>query len=335
MALSVETRAEAARLLEKSLGGEILACMNDPRVEDLFLNSDGSCFAQYADRTVRLATSLSPEGRYVIIGYAGSLTGTAADGTARYCVDGKLHSGQRFHGVLPPRAVGGPYIVMRNPPRVVYRLQHYVEAGVMTRETADALVQCLVEKKNIIIFGVMGSGKTSLLTCLLNHPAAINDRIGLLEDSEEVNIDAAPNKVVKSTLGGTYRELVYDILRERVMRCIIGEGRDGGVWDWVKALNAVPGGSLITLHADNLNGSMERLEQLAAEVVVDVKTQRPVLIRAAQRLVPVHLLPSGRRCVPGVYEPVGHTGDHYTFKTVCGDPVGTTVRSEQSPVASV
>jgi type IV secretion system protein VirB11 len=321
MAPSFETRAEAARLLEKSLGREILSCMNNPLVEDLFLNSDGSCFAQYADRTERLETRLPPEGRYIIIGYAGTIIGTAADGVTRFAVDGKLHSGQRFHGVLPPRAVGGPYIVMRNPPRVVYRIQQYVEAGVMTQEVADGLVQCLIDKRNIIIFGVMGSGKTSLLTCLLNHPAAINDRIGLLEDSEEVNIEAAPNKVVKSTLGGTYQDLVYDILRERVMRCIIGEGRDGGVWDWVKALNAVPGGSLITLHADNLNAGMERLEQLAAEVVVDVKTQRPVLIRAAQRLVPIQLLPTGKRHVAGIYEPTGHNGDRYGFRVVCGEPI--------------
>ena len=61
------------------------------------------------------------------------------------------------------------------------------------------------------------SGKTSLLTCLLNHPAAINDRIALLEDSEEVNIDAAENKVVKSTLGGTYAELVWGASRISVI----------------------------------------------------------------------------------------------------------------------
>lgn len=325
MAMSFESRAEAASLLEKALGNEILECMKNPLVEDLFLNSDGSCFAQYADRTVKLKTTLPEQARFIIIGYAGSIIGAAADGASRFAVDGKLHSGQRFHGVLPPRAVGGPYIVMRNPPRIVYKIQQYVELGSMTEEIADGLVQCLIDKLNIIIFGVMGSGKTSLLTCLLNHPAAINDRIGLLEDSEEINVDAVPNKVVKSTLGGTYQELVYDILRERVMRCIIGEGRDGGVWDWVKALNAVPGGSLITLHADNVNGCMERLEQLAAEVVVDVKTQRPVLIRAVKRLVPIHLLPNGKRFVPGIYEPTGHDGDRYTFRTVCGDLAETII----------
>src|SRR5689334_9781977 len=116
MALSSETRAEAARLLAKALGDEILAHMADPKVEDLFLNANGTVFARYADRKVRLETVLSPEARHIIIGYAGSLIGMAADGVTRCTVDGKIPSGQRFHGVIPPRAVGGPYIVMRNPP---------------------------------------------------------------------------------------------------------------------------------------------------------------------------------------------------------------------------
>lgn len=320
MALSAATRAEAARLLEKSLGSEILECMKNPLVEDLFLNSNGTCFVRYADRKERLRTVLSPEARHIIIGYAGSLIGMAADGVARFTVDGKLHSGQRFHGVLPPRAVGGPYIVMRNPPRTVYRLGDYVDDGVLSQEVADGLVACMLGKKNTIILGVMGSGKTSLLTCLLNIPEVRDDRIALLEDSEEVNIDEVPDKIVKSTLGGTYNELVYDVLRERPDRCIIGEGRDGGVWDWAKSLNAVPGGSLITLHGDTLNSGMERFEQLTAEVVVDVAAQRPVLIRAGQRVVLIRLLPNGRRYVPGIYEPTGHNGDKYEFRTICGEP---------------
>lgn len=320
MALSIGSRAEAARLFEKSLGSEILDCMKDHAVEDLFLNADGSCFARYSNRTERLKTTLSPEARFIIIGYAGSIIGTTADGVSRFTVDGKVHSGQRFHGVLPPRSVGGPYIVMRNPPRKVYRRADYVAQGVMTQEVSDGLERCLIDKVNIVIPGVMGAGKTSLLTCLLNDPAAINDRIAKLEDTDEINIDAAPNKVEKSTLGGTYSQLVYDVLRERVDRCIIGEGRDGGVWDWIKALAAVPGGSLITIHADTLNTSMERLEQLCAEVVVDVAVQRPVLIRAVNRLVPIRLLPNGQRYVPGIYEPIRHNGNRYEFRTVYGTP---------------
>jgi type IV secretion system protein VirB11 len=318
MALSTATRAEAARLLEKSLGNEILECMRDPKVEDLFLNSNGTCFVRYADRKARLKTVLSQEARHIIIGYAGSLIGMAADGVARFAIDGKLHSGQRFHGVLPPRAVGGPYIVMRNPPRTVYRLENYVDAGVMTSEVASGLETALANTETIIVVGVTGSGKTSLLTCLLNHPAVIGDRIALLEDTEEVNVDVIPDRIVKSTLGGTMRELVFDVLRERPERIIIGEGRDGAVWDWIKAVMTGHKGGMIMLHADNAAGGMERLEQLAAEVVADVATQRPLLIRTAQRLVPVQLLPNGRRFIPGIYEPAGHDGDQYTVKAVCG-----------------
>ena len=141
MALSTASRAEAARLIEKSIGPEILECMRNPQVEDIFMNSDGSCFAQYSHETKRLETVLAAAARTNIINYAGSLIGMTADGLTRFAVDGKLHSGQRFHGVVAPRAVGGPYIVLRNPPSVVYRLQQYVEAGVMSKEIADMLVQ--------------------------------------------------------------------------------------------------------------------------------------------------------------------------------------------------
>lgn len=318
MALSTTTRAETARLLDKSLGAELLECMRDPTVEDLFLNSNGSCFVKYSNRKVRLKTQLSPEARFVIVAYAGSLIGFQADGVTRFTVDGKLPSGQRFHGVLPPRAVGGPYIVMRNPPRVVYKLSDYVDAGVMTRTVADGLETCLVDRETIVIVGVTGSGKTSLLTCLLNHPAVIGDRLALLEDTEEVNVDLVPDKVVKSTLGGTMRELVFDVLRERPERILIGEGRDGAVWDWIKAVMTGHKGSMITVHAEDAAGGMERLEQLSAEVVTDVATQRPLLIRTASRLVPVQLLPNGKRHVPGVYEPTGHDGTQYTVVPVYG-----------------
>jgi type IV secretion system protein TrbB len=321
MGLSTATRAEAARLLEKSLGGEILECMRDPLVEDLFLNSNGTVFVRYAGRKAKLKTVLSAEARFIIIGYAGSLIGMTADGVTTFAVDGKLHSGQRFHGVLPPRAVGGPYIVMRNPPRTVYRLENYVDAGVMTAEVADGLVQALVNKETIIIIGITGSGKTSLLTCLLNHPAVIEDRIALLEDTEEVNVDVIPDRIVKSTLGGSMRELVFDVLRERPDRIIIGEGRDGAVWDWIKAVMTGHRGSMITLHSDNAAGGMERLEQLTAEVVTDVATQRPLLIRTAQRLVPVQILPDGKRYIPGIYVPTGHDGDRYDVDVVCGAPL--------------
>ncbi|MGF7213201.1 type IV secretion system protein VirB11 [Skermanella aerolata] len=325
MALSATTRAEAARLLEKSLGPEILACMADPEVEDLFLNADGACFAQYAGRKVRLETVLPPEARFVIIGYAGSIIGTTADGVTRYTVDGKLHSGHRFHGVLPPRAVDGPYIVMRNPPKKIYRIGDYVDAGVMTAAVAGGLEVALADRETIVIVGVTGSGKTSLLTCMLNHPATVGDRIALLEDTEEVNVEAVPDRVVKSTLGGTMRELVYDVLRERPQRIVIGEGRDGAVWDWVKAVMTGHRGSMITLHADNAADGMERLEQLAAEVVTDVATQRSLLIRTVRRLVPVQVLPDGRRHVPGIYEPYDHQGGGYRVRALCGVPIQTII----------
>src|SRR5690349_25088780 len=88
--------------------------MKDPLVEDIFLNANGSVFVRYAGRKVRLDVRVDAEAMSLVIGYAGTLIGMTADGVSRFAVDGKLPSGQRFHGVVPPRAAQGPYVVMRN-----------------------------------------------------------------------------------------------------------------------------------------------------------------------------------------------------------------------------
>ena len=325
MSLSTQTRAETARLVDQALGAEIVECLNDPKVEDTFIN-DGSTFVRYAGHKVKLKTVLTPAARMGVIGFAGTLIGQRADGVVRFTVDGKLPRGQRFHGVIPPRAVGGAYIVMRNPPKTIYTLARYVDDGVMSKEVADGLEKALADQEKILINGETGAGKTSLLTCLINHPVSRDMRTALLEDAEEVNMEAVEDKIVKSTLGGTMRELVFDAMRERPDRIIIGELRDGAAWDWIKAIETGHKGSMSSIHAQHPHTSMGRLERLCAEVLGEsASSQRDLLIEMVTRLVPIVLLPNGKRHVPGVYAPTQFCNGRYQVSTICGTAIQATV----------
>lgn len=319
MRFSQTARATTFNLLLKLLGSEIVGHMTDPLVEDIFLNSNGAGFVRYAGKKTKLGVSVDGEAMSLIIGYAGTLVGMTADGVARFAVDGKLPSGQRFHGVVPPRAAQGPYIVMRNPPRTIHTLGSYVDQGVMTAAVADQLRSDVDDAKTIVIGGVTGAGKTSLMTCLVNTGAAREARIVLLEDAEEVNVDAVEDRIVKSTLGGTMDELAYDALRERPERIYIGEVRDRAMKTWLEVVGTGHPGSMVTLHAGSPRGVMARAEQLVSEAVVDVAGQRPVLCDTIDRVVVVALGRDGKRRVPGVYAPAGHKDGRYEIRTVAGD----------------
>ena len=293
--------------------------MKDDLVEDIFLNANGTVFVRYAGKKTKLDVRVDAEAMSLVIGYAGTLIGMTADGTTRCAVDGKLPSGQRFHGVVPPRAAEGPYVVLRNPPRTIHTLAGYVEQGVMAEGVADQLRRDVDDAKTIVIGGVTGAGKTSLMTCLVNTGAARAARIVLLEDAEEVNVDAIEDRIVKSTLGGTMAELAYDALRERPERIYIGEVRDRAMKTWVEVVGTGHPGSMVTLHAGGPMGTMERAEQLVSEAVVDVAGQRPVLVKTIERIVVVMLGGDGKRRVPGVYTPIGYKDDRYEIATVAGD----------------
>ena len=320
MSLSPTARATTFNLLLKLLGSEIVGHMQDPLVEDIFLNANGTVFVRYAGRKVRLDVRVDAEAMSLVIGYAGTLIGMTADGVSRFAVDGKLPSGQRFHGVVPPRAAQGPYVVMRNPSRTIHTLGGYVEQGVMTEAVADQLRRDVDDAKTIVIGGVTGAGKTSLMTCLVNTGAARAARIVLLEDAEEVNVDGIEDRVVKSTLGGTMDELAYDALRERPERIYIGEVRDRTMKTWIEVVGTGHPGSMLTLHAGSPRGVMVRAEQLVSEAVVDVAGQRAVLCDTIERIVVVALGRDGRRRVPGVYAPVKYnSAGRYEIRAVAGD----------------
>lgn len=327
--MSPETRASTYALLLKLLGPEVVRLMEPtrgseaPPVEDLFLNAgdpDGPVFARYAGRKERLAVRLGPDTMLTVINYAGRLIGMDADGVRSFTVSGKLPGGQRFHGVVPPRAANGPYAVIRIPSRRVLTIGDYVGNGVMSPEVGEQLARDVEDARTVVIAGPTGAGKTSLLTCLLNTGRARRSRVALLEDAAEVNVNALDDVIVKSTLGGTMAELAYDVLRERPDIVVIGEVRDGALWVWVKVVRTGHPGSMVTIHADGPAGAMVRAEQLVSEAVPDATAQRAVLCDAVDRIVVVRLRPDGRREVPGVYEPIGHDGRGYVIRTVAGMP---------------
>jgi len=79
----------------------------------------------------------------------------------------------------------------------VFTLADYVAAKIMSEWQAEALIDAVAARKNILVAGGTSTGKTTLTNALLAEVAKTDDRVVLIEDTRELQC-AAPNLVVAS-----------------------------------------------------------------------------------------------------------------------------------------
>src|SRR5437867_5455552 len=171
--------------------------------------------------------------------------------------------------MFPPCSVNGPTLTIRKFTHR-YTLQELVDLGTLTPELAGMLRASIDARKNILISGGTGTGKTTLLNALA---ATIpdGDRIVLIEETSEIMIDK-PNLVrfearrAQTPLGDeaplpavTIADLLRATLRHRPDRILVGEVRGPEAFDLLQALNTGHLGSMSTIHANNAEQALTRL----------------------------------------------------------------------------
>jgi type IV secretion system protein VirB11 len=264
-------RERSRQMLRTALGPLLLARLEDPGVAEVMLNPDGRVWidrfdaglvdaglavsAQDAERILRLvAHHVAAEIHADQPRLSAELPGT----------------GERFEGLMPPLATA-PTFSIRKPASLVFRLDDYVRAGIMTAREGQVLADAVRDRANILVAGPTSSGKTTLVNALLAEIALGGDRVILLEDLRELQC-AAVNQVALRTREGvaSLTDLVRSALRLRPDRIIIGEVRGPEALDLIKAWGTGHPGGVGTLHAGSALGALLRLEQLIQEAVVTV-----------------------------------------------------------------
>jgi type IV secretion system protein VirB11 len=175
--------------------------------------------------------------------------------------------GFRIAGAVPPVTQGGPALCIRKPPKRIYSLDDLQTQGLLKPEHATFLRQALLARKNILISGGTGSGKTTFANALLKEISILarNERFIVLEDIPELQLDA-PNTVFLRTSGSLSLALLVRLtLRLRPDRIIVGEVRGGEALELVKSWNTGHPGGIATLHANSALSTLSRLDQLVME----------------------------------------------------------------------
>lgn len=138
----------------------------------------------------------------------------------------------------------------------------------------EFLELAVLSKRNILIVGKTGSGKTTMTKSLIQH-IPIAERLVTIEDVHELFMRDVPNKVhlfyARDDEGGsrvTPKQALASCLRMKPDRILLAELRGDEAWEFIKSVNTGHPGSISTMHA---NGAYEAFEQLTA-FIKDSKT---------------------------------------------------------------
>lgn len=183
--------------------------------------------------------------------------------------DARLENGARVCMILPPVALNGPIISIRQFPAKPVRMEQLIAWGAVTEEAVDFLRKLVIAGYNIFISGGTGSGKTTFLNALSDFIPK-DERIITIEDNAELQIQGVDNLVqLEARKGNTQgehavpiRELIKASLRLRPDRIIVGEVRGEETIDMLQAYNTGHDGSLSTGHGNSPQDMLMRLETM-------------------------------------------------------------------------
>ncbi len=227
-------------------------------------------------------------------------------------VDARLLDGSRVNAIIPPLAVSGPCITIRKFPLNRMKVESLVACGALTESASEFLKACVLSRRNILISGGTGTGKTTLLNCLTDF-IPLKERIVTIEDTAELQINkehVVRLEVKQANVEGagayTIHNLVKNSLRMRPDRIIVGECRGGEALDMLQAMNTGHEGSLTTIHANTPHDVQLRLEVMvrtAADLPVDSIHRQ--IASAVDLIVQLTRCRDGRRRVTQITEVVG------------------------------
>ena len=166
-AFAEESGSRRRQMLRTAFGPAIAAALADPTVIEVMVNPDGRLWLDKAgigriDTGERIAGA---EAERIIRLIAAHVRREVNDKSP--IVSAELpETGERFEGLIPPVAPA-PCFAIRKPAEVVYRLDDYVAARIMSAPQADVLRSAIAERRNIVVVGGTSSGKTTLVNALL------------------------------------------------------------------------------------------------------------------------------------------------------------------------
>ena len=322
---NTERKALVSDVLDELLGlGPIEPLLKDPTITDILINGYSQVFVERYGVLEHTNVRFKDERHLLrIIQKIVSAVGRRIDESAPM-VDARLADGSRVNAIVQPLALDGASMSIRKFARVPISMDRLVEIGSVPAQVAEVLKAVVKARRNVLISGGTGSGKTTMLNAMSAF-VDNRERIVTIEDSAELQLQQEhvvrletrpPNIEGRGEI--TQRDLVKNALRMRPDRIIVGEVRAGEAFDMLQAMNTGHDGSMTTVHANTARDALSRVEQMIGMSGIDIpaRSARAQIASAINVVIQIGRLSDGRRKLLSLSELTGMEGEVVTMQEI-------------------
>ncbi len=312
-------------VINEALGlGPLEDFLADPTVNEIMVNNANQIYIERSGKLVLTDKIFSSD--QAVLGVIERIVapiGRRIDESSPM-VDARLKDGSRVNAIIPPLALKGPSITIRKFKKEAMSVNQLIRFGTFTVGMSEFMEMCIKARKNVIVSGGTGSGKTTTLNCLSAFIPE-TERIVTVEDAAELQIhqdhwvsleSRPPNIEGKGQI--SIRDLVRNCLRMRPDRIIVGECRGGEALDMLQAMNTGHDGSLTTVHANSPRDALSRLETMVLMAGMDlpVRAIREQVSSAVDIIVQQTRFSDGSRKITYISEVTGMESEIITLQDI-------------------
>lgn len=310
---SMEQKIDNWNRLKFDLGTQVLSYLENPNVVEIMVNDDNSLWVEEHGVPMQCVGELTSEKTKMIINTVAHSLNTIVD-SKNPILSGELPiDGSRFQGMVPP-VVKAPVICIRKKATKVYTLDEYVESKTITYNQRKLISRLCDERRNFLIVGSTGSGKTTFANAIL-HEIAILDphcRMAIIEDTQELQCNIQNRIITRTSDEVTMQDLLKSMMRFRPDRICVGEVRGIEVYSMLMAWNTGHSGGITTIHANNARAGIKRIEQILSLHKYDPIPS--VIAESIHVIISIQKTPLGRR-VNEILE-LSESNGEYIFKEI-------------------
>jgi len=246
--------------------GPLQPFMDDPEVEEIWINAPGKVFCARAGRRELTNVVLTDDEIRLLVERMLRSSGRRLDLSSPF-VDAMLVDGSRLHVVIPDITRKHWAVNIRKFVVNARHLDDLARRGSISERAARFLDLSVKAGLNIVVSGATQAGKTTMLNCLAAS-IPTEQRVVTCEEVFELQVplpDVVSMQTRPVNLEGRgeidLRRLIIEALRMRPDRLLVGEVRQREALDLLVALNSgLPG--MTSIHANSASEAVLKLVTL-------------------------------------------------------------------------